>query len=392
VKKYTFNWEIQTLLEQFIGAFNDVVIKRYDNQKNLVPSLSAIKVSYVYGPKQRVFNTLQNPAPGGIVVPAIAVSIGSISRDASRVFNKHEGFTVPYNTTVTTSNLLKNIPQPIPINIGVNMTMITKYQNDMDQLLSNFAPYCDPYIVISWKLPSEKDNLVSTEIRTEILWSGDIRLTYPNDAGPNQSFRITADTSFTIKGWLFKKIEENYKKIYVINSDFNAVDLQKSLLLDLDKYETDYITVSGRPQISFTEPCKIIASNQFLNDGNLNIEVFGKSFFDVRNVYISASNEDMFGPLTFHNPFSSIPNMALKYPAFNGIVIPSFNLFNENYLSFSLPQNPNANGLLNIILENEAGYGILTTDNKTPMVSAYVGANPIECKECGLSGIQIKVV
>lgn len=225
MKNYTYNWEIQTLLEQFVGAFNDVIVKRYDVDKNQIAPLSGFKVSYVYGPKQRVFSTLQNPAPGGLRLPAIAVSISSISRDQSRVFNKNDGFNVPYNITITSSDFLKKIPQPVPINITVNMTLITKYQSDMDQLISNFAPYCDPYIVISWKLPSLQGSTVPYEIRTEVLWSGSVNLTYPNDAGPNQTFRIVGDTSFTIKGWLFKRIDETYKKIYVINSDYNSVDV-----------------------------------------------------------------------------------------------------------------------------------------------------------------------
>lgn len=65
MKNYTFNWEIQTLLEQFVAAFNDVIIKRYDKDKNAISPLSGIKVNYVYGPKQRVFNNLQTPAPVG---------------------------------------------------------------------------------------------------------------------------------------------------------------------------------------------------------------------------------------------------------------------------------------------------------------------------------------
>ena len=149
MKKYTFYWEIQTILEQFVGAFNDVLIKRYDKDRNLLSLEKNINVKYVYGPKQRIFNSLQNPAPGGITVPAIAVSLGSITRDQNRVFNKNDGFNIPYNDKVSSSDILKHIPQPIPVNIGVNMTLITKYQNDMDQLISNFAPYCDPYIVIS---------------------------------------------------------------------------------------------------------------------------------------------------------------------------------------------------------------------------------------------------
>jgi hypothetical protein len=246
VKNYTFNWEIQTLVEQFVSAFNDVVIKRYNfNDKTTIQPTSGHKVKYVYAPKQRVFNALKTPAPGGLTVPAIAVTMSSITRDANRVFNKIEGFNVNYAPKINTEQLIKNIPQPVPINIGVNMTIVTKYQNDMDQILSNFVPYCDPYIIISWKLPSLNNSKIPYEIRTEVLWNGTINMQYPTDLGSNQPYRVTADTSFTIKGWLFKKMDTIYSKIFTIEADFNdlsclqSTDYDQTLLLDLNDIAED---------------------------------------------------------------------------------------------------------------------------------------------------------
>ena len=360
-------------MEQFVGAFNDVFIKRYDNDKNLVNPNNDIRVKYVYGPKQRIFNNIQNPAPGGITVPAIAVSIASLTRDQTRIFNKNDGFNVEYSKTTVKSNFLKKIPQPIPINIGVNMTLITKYQNDMEQLISNFAPYCDPYIVISWKTPSLDDSLISYEIRTEVLWSGNIALQYPNDAGPSQAYRITADTNFTIKGWLFKKIDEIIKKIYVINSDFTAVDNVSNLLIDLDDIQTESLSISARPQPRNIEPCNIIAITPF--DDSKKIEIYGKSFFDIRNVYLSASNEEMFDDITLFHPFSSIVDMEGKYPAFRGIIVPTYTLYNENFLSFDLPQIPKTSGYIDILLENEAGYGNLSKELECDMNGLFIMIN-----------------
>lgn len=231
MKNYTFHFEVQTLLEQFVDAFNDIVIKRYDNTKTLTNPSSGQKVSFVYAPKQRVYETLNTPAPGGITVPAVAVSINSISRDNTRVFNKIDGFKIPFTDDVGL-NYIKQIPQPVPINIGVNMTIITKFQSDMDQIISNFVPYCDPYIIISWKLPFSKE----FEIRSEILWSGSVNLTYPLEIAGTQPFRVSADTTFTIKGWLFKKTDVIAKRIYTIDSKYFSSDQpikDASLLVEL---------------------------------------------------------------------------------------------------------------------------------------------------------------
>jgi hypothetical protein len=229
MKNYTFGFEVQTLLEQFIGAFNDIIIKRYDHTNTIVAPTSGFKVLYVYSPKQRVFNSLNNPAPGGMTVPVVAVSIGGIARDQSRVFNKIDGFKIPYITN--DGEISKIILQPVPVNITVNMSIVTRYQLDMDQILTNFIPYNDPYVIISWKLPDDgkgTDKAVFPyEIRSEVLWSGQIQLQYPDNLAPTAPYRITADTSFTIKGWMFKNSNETVKKIYKITSEYFDADLKQ---------------------------------------------------------------------------------------------------------------------------------------------------------------------
>lgn len=224
MKSYTFGWEIQTLLEQFTSALNDIIVKQYNNDKSLSSPLNFKKVNFVYSPKQRIIANLTNPAPGGLTLPAVAVTITGINRDGNRVFNKNDGFNIFYNPKTSNESFVKKILQPVPINISVNVSILTKFQNDMDQILTNFIPYCDPYFVISWMLPLNNESKNNYELRTEVLWGGSVNVQYPADITANQSFRISADTSFTIKGWLFKKMEEPIKRIYTINSDFNTFE------------------------------------------------------------------------------------------------------------------------------------------------------------------------
>jgi hypothetical protein len=101
---------------------------------------------------------------------------------------------------------------------------MTKFQTDMDQIISNFAPYNNPYIVMSWKLPSSQGLASSYEIRSEVLWSGDISLNYPIEVSGTQPARVIADTSFTIKGWLFRgNTGEDVKNIFTIDQNFVPV-------------------------------------------------------------------------------------------------------------------------------------------------------------------------
>ena len=82
-----FYFEIKDVLTQFIAAFDDVVISRYNKERVIKDK---IQVRYVYAPKQRVLHDLVNKAKH-ITLPAIAVSISSIKRDEKRVFNKLSG-------------------------------------------------------------------------------------------------------------------------------------------------------------------------------------------------------------------------------------------------------------------------------------------------------------
>jgi len=222
VKSQSYYFEIKDVMLQFISAFDDVIIKRFDRGRS---TTDKIQVKYVYAPKKRVLEDLINKSQH-ITLPVISVSQASISRDVTRVFNKLEGTYHSANPSddirVTGSDYL---PPPLPININVNMSILCKYQSDMEQILQNFMVYTNPYIVISWRAP--KDLLTKVhEIRSEVLWSGDISLDYPYDIQSTQPARITADTTFTIKGWIFPyRSTTGGAPIYTVDSTFTPVDL-----------------------------------------------------------------------------------------------------------------------------------------------------------------------
>ena len=255
MKNRTFNFEVKDLLTQFVAAFDDIIIKRYDKDR---VAQSLLQVRYVYAPKQRVMYDLVNKAQN-ITVPVVSVSISNIARDETRVFNKLGGFYFP------SSNILDNksnfLASPVPINITVNMSIMTKFQSDMDQIISNFVPYNNPYIIISWKIPS---NLLedTQEIRSEILWSGSVNVSYPTDINASEKYKIVGDTSFTIKGWMFQVKQGDVGNIFQIDSNFSAErsvplydDVMQMASLftapsSLVVQQTEKVSVSGSPLIT----------------------------------------------------------------------------------------------------------------------------------------------
>lgn len=261
MKNQTFHWEIKDLLTQFIAAFDDIIIKRYD--KNRIAA-NDIHVRYVYSPKQRVMFDLVNKAQN-ITIPVVSVSISSIERDESRVFNKIEGYYYSRGTDDKTSQPTSiNFKSPVPVNIGISMSILTKYQSDMDQILSNFIPYNNPYIIISWKTPNTivpNGFTIPQEIRSEVLWDGSVRLSYPTDINASEKYKVIGDTSFTIKGWLFPAKRNDVGNIFYIDSNFynsRSVTIYEDVVDDTYTYPTstgfvntlETVPVSGYPQVT----------------------------------------------------------------------------------------------------------------------------------------------
>lgn len=248
-------------MTQFVAAFDNIIIKRFD--KNKKPQ-TQVQVRYLYSPKQRVIYDLVNKAQN-ITLPCVAVNITSVSRDESRVFNKNSGFYITRGGMENDYKLSSDYYRtPVPVNIGVSMSIITKFQTDMDQIISNFVPYTNPYIIISWKLPEDLSTGIMTplqEIRSEVLWDGNIGLSYPTDIAANEKYRIVGDTTFIIKGWLFPYVQNPTGNIYKIDANFNVssyLTTYESLSDDTFSWplstglvdETETVSVSGTPQIT----------------------------------------------------------------------------------------------------------------------------------------------
>ena len=84
MKNRAFHFEIKDLLTQFIAAFDDTVISRFDRGRN---PKQDVEVRYVFAPKQRVMYDIVNRAQN-LTLPVVAVNLASITRDESRDTSK----------------------------------------------------------------------------------------------------------------------------------------------------------------------------------------------------------------------------------------------------------------------------------------------------------------
>ena len=376
MKNRAFHFEIKNLLTQFVAAFDDTVISRFDKNRN---AKSNIDVRYVFAPKQRVMYDIVNKAQN-ITLPVVAINLDSISRDESRVFNKLTGGLVPSTQSENAKSSSKFL-MPVPVNLEVSMSILARYMQDVDQIISNFVPYNNPYIILTWKVPEEYGANYDQEIRSEVLWSGSLNYSTPTDTTYSEKFRISVDTSFTIKGWLFPEEKDTVGNIYKIDNNFIAVDLQNRIYSPLDQqisnesytnqgYEalsgfnstvptnyTETITVSGVPEftnIFYTTSGvfeQLRSTTNVLSSQTNSFILYGKALDYSNSLYISANK------LNFFTDYQQITSAKLETISAYKLDNSLYNIATDNLVSISLPTSTLSGvGKFTFVTANEAGW------------------------------------
>lgn len=361
-----FHFEVHDLLTQFIAAMDDVVISRYNKNRE---KKEEIKVRYVHAPKERVLFDIINKAQN-ITVPVISVSITSLQRDVGRVFNKIDGLYAPVARNEKGTNTAR-IPMPVPVNLSLSLSIITNYQSDMDQIISNFVPYSNPYIIICWKIPEEFGVESLQEIRSEVLWDGNISLEYPIEMDAGAKPRFTATTNFTIKGWLFPASgDDYYKNIYFVKSNFRTTSKLKldydslaSLSTEAAQYdstngvlkETEFAHISGAPYVTnlymhtSSGPMDVYGNKAII--GNTSpVIILGKNFDYTTHVLLSSNLSTLY---TNYSTFDFD-----YYPTINGFVLPTSNykIMSKNAIYINLPFLSGNNENINFVVVNDIGW------------------------------------
>ena len=358
----TFHFEIHDLINAFITAFDDIVISRYTKNKD---EKELIKVRYVYSPKERVLFDIVNKAQN-ITLPAVAISQTSLERDESRVFNKLYGFDLAQiQSDNSYRNIIKHIGMPVPINVGISMSIICKYQTDLDQIISNFVPYNNPYVILSWKVPKSFNLSNINEIRSEVLWNGSISYTLPIDTTGSDKFHYVADTTFTIKGWLFPSAPRDpLKAIYFINSNFYAARL--SDIEGVDGYvvnqDPEYVNLSATPTITNiyhtanNVPHEVFDLITFNNQNEHTLTLLGKNFDYTTQVWLSSNTDLGFSPLSVLD-FTYYPSITG-----NPLSFANYYISTPNTMLITLPPLA-VNQYIDVIVINDVGWASTASQN-----------------------------
>jgi hypothetical protein len=356
MRDYSYFFENLDLINLFISAFDDAFVFRYDaNSRNVK---ERIDVRYIHGPKHRVLYDLTDRAKT-LTLPVVTIEQSSLTRDMSRISNKGQHFYRPGGE----DNKISKIPTPIPVNLELNLSIIAYFKEDVDQIIQNFVVNCNPYIIVSWKIPEEFGMPFLDEIRTEIQWSGNISYNNPKDLSPDTKWRISADTTFTVKGWMFKSLNRPQEPIYTVKTDFRTFSL-KDKIYTYDNYSKlssislsmDTIMVSAYPQFSnlfyaYQGISLPIKDNFVINGGNDNsFLVYGKRFSYSNSWYLSSGVDD------FYTNFELVS--TARYPLISAYNITEWvNVESDNVARITIPaEELSVIGEFKLITANEAGW------------------------------------
>jgi len=139
---YFYHEIIRKTVIAFGTLFNDIHVRHDDQAGN---PLSEIKVPVAYGPRQKFLARIQqqpelNKATQ-ITLPRMSFEITSISYDASR----KAGITQTFKAADSTDgNKMKKVFMPVPYNLGFELNILVKLQDDGLQILEQILPFFQP--------------------------------------------------------------------------------------------------------------------------------------------------------------------------------------------------------------------------------------------------------
>ena len=140
--EYFYNEILRRTIISFGSLFNEISIKHNDSSDNVV---SVIKVPLAYGPTQKFLARLEQSADlnksTSMTLPRMSFEFTGLVYDPSRKVTTTQQFVVkdPTNGTQT-----KKMYMPVPYNMQFELSIMTKLNDDMLQIVEQILPYFQP--------------------------------------------------------------------------------------------------------------------------------------------------------------------------------------------------------------------------------------------------------
>ena len=196
---YFYHKSISKTVIAFGTLFNNIQIRRFDDNDN---PLSVLKVPLAYGPTQKFLARLeQNPSGDrkiAITLPRMSFEMVSIDYDPTRKASAIQTFKT---AEASDGSSYRRVYMPVPYNLGFELNILAKVQDDVLQIIEQILPYFQP----SFNVTVNMIQSIGEKRDIPIVLN---RVGFRDDYEGDYSTRrlITYTLNFTAKTYLFNEI------------------------------------------------------------------------------------------------------------------------------------------------------------------------------------------
>lgn len=277
--QYYYHEIIRKTIIAFGTLFNNIDIK---HKTETGDDYSVIKVPIAYGPVEKFIARLEQKPDlrkrVAITLPRLAFEMNSIRYDNSRKVSSMQSFKV-LNTS--DNKIVNKMFMPVPYNIGIQLSIMTQYNDDALQIVEQILPYFQPSFNITVDLISsigEKRDIPM------ILENINFKDNY--ESGYDEKRIIIYDLNFIAKTYLFGPVPDSTEGFI------------KKVQVD---YYTDTNTKNASRQLRYVAEARAIKDYDSDNTTSLNQDIDDKvTAFEVNdavslvvNTYITIEDEEM---------------------------------------------------------------------------------------------------
>jgi|TARA_B100001094_G_scaffold313906_1_gene352196 hypothetical protein len=197
---YFYHEIVRKTVVSFGTLFNQIYVKHDDSNGNIE---SEIKVPLAYGPAQKFLARLEQQQDLNrsvqITLPRMSFEMNSISYDATRKVSVTQTFKAVDNNTK-----VKKVYMPVPYNLGFELNIMTKLNDDALQIVEQILPYFQPSFNITVELI---DSIGEKRDIPVVLDSISFQDDYEGDFSTRRALIYTLQ--FTAKTYLFGPIADS---------------------------------------------------------------------------------------------------------------------------------------------------------------------------------------
>ena len=198
---YYYHQIIRKTLVSFGTLFNDIWVRHTDANDG---SVGEMKVPLAYGPSQKFLARLEQQADLNratqITLPRMSFEMNNIAYDPTRKVSVTQTFKAVYESD---GSKVKKVFMPVPYNIGFELNIMCKLNDDALQIIEQILPYFQPSFNISVELI---DSIGEKRDIPIVLDSMNFVDDYEGDFSTRRALIYTLQ--FTAKTYLFGRIAE----------------------------------------------------------------------------------------------------------------------------------------------------------------------------------------